>query len=55
MRRGLHRAVEIPDLLIAAIAEREHLTLLHYDADYDFVATVTRQAMQWVVSRGSVP
>ena len=54
-RLGLHRAVGIPDLLIAAVAEREHLTLLHYGEDYDFVAAVTEQPMQWVVPRGSVP
>ncbi len=54
-RRGLHRAVALPDLLISAIAERERLTVLHYDADYDHVALVTGQAMRWVVPRGSVP
>lgn len=54
-RRGMHRAVGLPDLLIAALAERSGLTVLHYDADYDVVAGVTGQAMQWVVPRGSVP
>jgi predicted nucleic acid-binding protein len=54
-RQGLHRAVGIPDLLIAAAAEREGLTLIHYDRDYDHVAAVTDQPMQWVVPRGSVP
>jgi predicted nucleic acid-binding protein len=54
-RRGLHRSVGIPDLLIAAVAEREGLTLIHYDADYDFVAGVTGQPMRWIVPRGSVP
>jgi predicted nucleic acid-binding protein len=54
-RRGLHRAVGIPDLLIAAVAERERLTLLHYDSDYDFVAGITNQPIQWVVPRGSIP
>jgi predicted nucleic acid-binding protein len=54
-RRGLHRAVGIPDLLLAAVAEREQLTLLHYDSDYDFVAGVTSQPIQWVVPRGSIP
>ena len=54
-RRGLHRAVGIPDLLIAAVAERESLTLIHYDADYEFVVAVTGQPMQWVVPRGTVP
>lgn len=54
-RRGLHRSVGIPDLLIATLAERERLTLIHYDADYEHVAAITGQAMQWVVPRGSIP
>jgi predicted nucleic acid-binding protein len=54
-RTGRVRAVGFPDLLIAAVAERELVTLLHYDSDYDLVAEVTRQPMQWVVPRGTVP
>ncbi len=54
-RVGRHRAVGIPDLLVAAVAERERLTLLHYDSDYDFVAAITSQPMRWVVPRGTVP
>ena len=54
-RRGLYRAVGIPDLLIAALAELEKLILVHYDADYEFVAAVTGQPMQWIVPRGTVP
>jgi predicted nucleic acid-binding protein len=54
-RRGLHRSVGIPDLLIAAVAERNNLTIIHYDADFESVAAVTGQPMQWVVSRGTVP
>ena len=54
-RTGRHRAVGIPDLLIAAVAEREQLTVMHYDADFDFVGAVTGQSMQWVVPRGTVP
>jgi predicted nucleic acid-binding protein len=54
-RRGQVRAVGFPDLLIAAVAEREHVTLLHYDGDYDLIAEVTRQPVRWVVARGSVP
>lgn len=54
-RRGHHRAVGLPDLLIAAAAERQGLVVLHYDADYDLVAEATGQATQWVVPRGSVP
>jgi hypothetical protein len=46
------RAVGFPDLLIAAVAEREQVTLLHYDSDYDLIAQVTAQPMQWVVPCG---
>jgi predicted nucleic acid-binding protein len=54
-RRGQVRAVGFPDLLIAAVAEREQVALLHYDGDYDLVAEITAQPMQWVVPRGTVP
>ena len=54
-RRGRVRAVGFPDLLIAAVAERERVTLLHYDSDYDLIAEVTGQPAQWVVLRRSVP
>jgi len=54
-RRGRHRAVGLPDLLIAALAERAGLTVLHYNADDDLVAAVTGQAVQWVAPRGSIP
>ena len=30
------RAVGLPDLLIAAVAERERITVLHYDGDYGY-------------------
>jgi predicted nucleic acid-binding protein len=54
-RGGRVRAVGFPDLLIAAVAERERVTLVHYDSDFDLVAEVTGQPMQWVVARGTVP
>ena len=54
-RSGHHRAAGIPDLLIAAVAERNALTVLHYDKDFDLIAKVTGQATQWVVPAGSVP
>ena len=54
-RSGLVRAVGFPDLLIAAVAEREAVTLLHYDSDYELIASVTGQSMRWVVTRGTVP
>jgi predicted nucleic acid-binding protein len=49
------RSVGLPDLLVAAVAEREHVTVLHYDADYDLVAEITGQPVRWVVPRGAVP
>ena len=54
-RSGHVRAVGLPDLLVAAVAERERVTVLHYDSDYDLIAEVTGQAVQWVVPRGTVP
>jgi predicted nucleic acid-binding protein len=52
--RSQHRAVPLPDLLIAACAERAGLVVLHYDADFERIAELTGQATQWVVPRGSV-
>ena len=52
---GRMRAVCMPDLLIAAVAEREQVIVLHYDGDYELIAQVTGQTTQWVVPRGTVP
>jgi predicted nucleic acid-binding protein len=49
-----HRAVSLPDLIVAACAEGAGLTVLHYDADNDRNAKITGQAVQWVLPRGSV-
>ena len=49
-----HRQVKIPDLLIAAVAARNGLTVLHYDADYEVIASVTRQPTRWVAPRGTL-
>src|SRR6266705_2404632 len=54
-RGGQIRAVGFPDLLIAAVAEREQVTVLHYDGDYDLIAKITGQPARWVVPRGTVP
>jgi predicted nucleic acid-binding protein len=53
-RSGRVRAVGFPDLLIAAVAERERVTLVHYDSDYDLIAEATGQPMRWVVPPGTV-
>lgn len=48
------RGRKIPDLLIAAAAEAERLTVLHYDQDFDMIAEVTGQRCQWVASAGTI-
>jgi hypothetical protein len=50
-----HRGASIPDLVIAACAELHDAILLHYDSDFDLVASVTGQPAQWVAPRGSLP
>lgn len=53
-RHAQHRGVPAKDLMIAAAAERAQLTLLHYDADFEAIAAVTHQPVEWVVPRGSI-
>jgi predicted nucleic acid-binding protein len=52
--RGQHRGASLPDLVVAAAAERAGLTVLHYDSDFELIGTVTGQPVEWVVLRGSV-
>jgi predicted nucleic acid-binding protein len=52
--RGWHRSASAIDLLVAATAELEGLTLLHYDRDYDQIVTVTGQRAAWIAEPGSV-
>ncbi len=49
------RGRKIPDLLVAAAAEELEVVVLHYDADFDLIASVTGQRCQWVVRAGSIP
>lgn len=44
--RGQHRAPSIPDLLIAATAEKTGLTVLAVDKDFDLIATLTGQPIE---------
>jgi predicted nucleic acid-binding protein len=48
------RGRKVPDLLVAAAAEARSLTVIHYDADFDRIASVTRQACRWIVPAGSI-
>jgi predicted nucleic acid-binding protein len=53
--RSQHRAAGVMDLLTAAAAEHYGASVLHYDADFDHIAVVTGQPVDWVAPRGSVP
>lgn len=50
---GHQRSVRLPDLIIAAAAERHGLPIVHYDQDYDRIAAITLQPARWIVPRGS--
>ena len=50
---GYQQSVPIADALIAVVAQRNDVMLVHYDEDFDQIARVTGQAHQWVVPRGS--
>ncbi|HEV2777176.1 MAG TPA: PIN domain-containing protein, partial [Solirubrobacteraceae bacterium] len=47
------RGRKIPDLLVAAAAEEHDLTVVHYDADFDLIASVTGQRCNWIIPAGS--
>jgi predicted nucleic acid-binding protein len=46
-QRGQHRGAGAVDLVVAATAELQGLTLLHRDREFECVAAVTGQALQW--------
>ena len=46
-RRGQHRSAGPVDLVVAATAELQGLTLLHRDRDFDCIAAATGQPVQW--------
>jgi predicted nucleic acid-binding protein len=48
------RGRKVPDLLVAAAAEADRLTVMHYDADFDRIAAVTGQSCEWVVPAGAI-
>ena len=47
--RGAHRAPSIPDLLIAACAELNGLTVLHLDKDFELIAAMTGQPVERLI------
>ncbi|MGC4788688.1 PIN domain nuclease [Micromonospora sp. DT178] len=52
--RGTHRSAGAVDLLIAATAEYQGLSLLHYDRDFDQISEVTGQPMRWLAPAGTI-
>jgi predicted nucleic acid-binding protein len=53
-KRSQHRSFALPDLIIAATAELAGLTVLHYDEDYDRIAKITGQPVEWVAPKGTL-
>jgi predicted nucleic acid-binding protein len=51
--QGRHRSVKVPDLIIAAVAEHHGASVMHYDRDFDHIAAITGQPVEWVVPAGS--
>jgi predicted nucleic acid-binding protein len=47
--RGHHRGPSLPDILIAATAERSGLIVLHVDRDFELIAEVTGQPLERLV------
>jgi predicted nucleic acid-binding protein len=44
--QGQHRALSIPDLMIAATAELAGLTVVYLDKDFDLIAEITGQPIE---------
>jgi len=54
VRAGTHRATSPADLVLAACAEANGLSVLHYDKDFDLIAEVTGQPTEWIAAQGSL-
>ena len=52
--KSQHRGPSPIDLLIAAIADTNGATLLHYDRQFEAIARVTAQPMEWLARRGTL-
>lgn len=52
---GLLRAVGVVDCAIAAMALRYDVTVVHYDADFEYIQLVVPEfAHEWVAERGTL-
>ncbi|MFH9858452.1 PIN domain nuclease [Streptomyces sp. NPDC017202] len=52
--KGRHRSAGAVDLLVAATAELQGLTVLHHDNDFETIASVTGRSTQWLAAPGSL-
>jgi hypothetical protein len=52
--KSQHRGISLADMIVAACAATHDAAVLHYDEDYDRIAEVTGQQVEWVVPAGSV-
>jgi predicted nucleic acid-binding protein len=56
LARAGHHRLPPPDLILAALADRHDLGILHYDADYDVIGARTALHFEsvWLAERGSL-
>jgi predicted nucleic acid-binding protein len=52
--RGMHRALRLQELLIAAAAEAAEVPVLHYDRQFELIAEVTGQEVRPLAPLGSL-
>jgi predicted nucleic acid-binding protein len=52
--RSHHRGPTPVDLYVAAAAEVNGLTLVHYDRHFDAIVLVTGQPAEWIAPRGTL-
>lgn len=53
-QKGQHRSAGPIDLLVAATAELNGLTVLHYDGDFDVIKRATGQPARWLAPPGTI-
>lgn len=52
-KHGLHRSVKVSDLIIVGVAEHHGVSVLHYDHEFDRIADLTGQVVEWLVPVGT--
>lgn len=53
-KTGEHNAVDIADLLTAALASAHKLVVVHYDTSFETAATVLTFQHRWVMPHGTI-